>query len=528
MDRRRFLKGSAAATALLPMPRLARAQGAKTLRFVPYSDVAIIDPIWTTGYSTRTHALLVWDTLYGLDETLQPQPQMVEGHVVAEDGKRWTLTLRPGLVFHDGSKVLARDAVASIKRWGARDAFGQSLMAATDEISAPDDRTIVFRLNRPFPNLPAALARPSALVAAIMPEYLAQTDPFKQIPEAIGSGPFRYVKEERVPGARHVYARHEGYVPRADGKPSFTAGPRIAYLDRVEFVVMPDPATAISALQAGEIDWVEQPLIDMLPILRKDPNIVVEVKDPTGMAGQIRLNHLQPPFNNPAIRRVILKALDQEACMDAVCGGDPAVKRATMGFFPSGSPMASDAGIGALGAAKDHAALKRELSEAGYKGERIVFLSGQDVPRISQVAEVAADMLRRIGANVDFVAADWGTVLQRITKRDPVEAGGWSCYVTYWSGLDLGSPATNSPLRGNGVKAGPGWPTSPEIEALRAQWLETPDLAGQKAIAEKIQLQAMQDVPYVPAGQYFQPVAYRKGITGMLNGVPVFTNIRKG
>ncbi|WP_420103565.1 ABC transporter substrate-binding protein [Bosea sp. (in: a-proteobacteria)] len=526
MDRRQFLAASAAA--LLPMPRIAQAQDARTLRFVPYSDVAIIDPIWTTGYSTRTHALLVWDTLYGLDEALQPQPQMVEGHVVEDEGRRWTLTLRPGLVFHDGSKVLARDAVASIKRWGARDTFGQALMAATDELTATDDRTIVFRLSRPFPNLPAALARPSALVAAIMPEHLAQTDPFKQIPEAIGSGPFRYVKEERVPGARHVYARHAGYVPRSGGTPSFTAGPRVAYLDRVEFTVMPDPATAVSALQAGEVDWVEQPLIDMLPILRKDPNIVVEVKDPSGMAGQIRLNHLQAPFNNPAIRRVILKALDQTACMDAVCGGDPAVRRATMGFFPAGSAMASEEGLAALKAPKDYAALKRELAEAGYKGERIVFLSGQDVPRISQVAEVGADMLRKLGANVDFVAADWGTVLQRITKRDPVEAGGWSCYVTYWSGLDLASPATSSPLRGNGTKASPGWPTSPEIETLRAQWLEAPDLATQKAIAARIQLQAMQDVPFVPAGQYFQPVAYRKGLTGMLSGVPVFTNLRKG
>jgi peptide/nickel transport system substrate-binding protein len=526
MDRRQFLKVSAAA-ALLPAPNIARAQDNKVLRFVPYSDVAIIDPIWTTGYSTRTHALLVWDTLYGLDENLQPQPQMVEGHVVDDDGKRWTLTLRPGLVFHDGSKVLARDAVASIKRWGVRDTFGQSLMAVTDEISAPDDRTIVFRLSKPFPLLPAALARPSALVAAIMPQRLAETDPFKQIAEVIGSGPFRYVPQERIPGARHVYSRHEGCVPRSAGTPSFMAGPRTPYLDRIEFQVMPDPATAISALQTGAVDWVEQPLIDLLPTLRKNPDIVVAIKDPSGMAGQLRLNHTQAPFNNPAIRRVILRALDQQDCMNAVCGGDPEVVRTSMGFFPSNSAMASEAGIEALKAPKDYAKLKQELIEAGYKGERIVLLSGQDVPRIAMVCEVAADMLKKIGANVDFVAADWGTVLQRITNRRPVEEGGWSCYVTYWSGLDLGTPATNSPMRGNGAKGGPGWPESPAIEALRARWLETGDVAQQKAIAQEIQLQAMQDVPYVPAGQYFQPVAYRKTLTGMLNGVPVFTNLRK-
>jgi peptide/nickel transport system substrate-binding protein len=508
------------------LPRIARAATSRVLRFVPYSDVAIIDPIWTSGYSTRTHALLVWDTLYGLDERLQPQPQMVEGHLVEDDGKRWTLTLRSGLVFHDGSKVLARDAVASIKRWGVRDAFGQSLMAATDELSAPDDRTIVFRLKKPFPLLPLALARPSALVAAIMPERLAATDPFKQIPEAIGSGPFRYVKEERIPGARHVYARHEGYVPRPNGTPSFTAGPRVAYLDRVEFNVMPDPASAATALQTGAVDWVEQPLIDLLPVLRKDPNIVVEVKDQTGFVGQLRLNHLNPPFNNPAVRRVILQALDQEACMEAVCGGDPSVRRSKVGFFPVNSAMASDAGIAPLLAPKDYAKLAKDLVAAGYAGEKIVFLAGQDVPRISQVCEVAADMLRRIGANVDFVAADWGTVLQRVTNRHPIADGGWSCYVTYWAGLDLGSPATNSPLRSNGAKASPGWPESAALERLRDAWIETADEAAQKAIASDIQLQAMQDVPYVPAGQYFQPVAYRKSLSGMLNGVPVFTNIR--
>ncbi len=525
MDRRQFLKASAAA-ALLPMPGIARAQESKVLRFVPYADVAIIDPIWTTAYATRTHALAVWDTLYGLDENMQPQPQMVEGHTVEADGKLWTLKLRDGLVFHDGTKVLARDCVASIKRWGVRDAFGQSLMAATDELSAPDDKTIVFKLKKPFPLLTAALGRPSSLIPVIMPERLAMTDPFKQIPEAIGSGPFSYVKAERVPGARHVYAKHAAYVPR-QGTPSFTAGPRAAYFDRVEFQVIPDPATAAAALQSGSVDWIEQPLIDLLPVLKKNRDIVVEIKDPSGMCGQVRLNHTQPPFNNPAVRRVILKGLNQADCMSAVAGGDSTLWRDKAGFFSVTSPMSSDAGLDAIGSSKDYAALKKELAEAGYKGERVVFLSGQDVPRISAVCEVAAEMMRQIGMNVDFVPADWGTVIQRITNRGPVEDGGWSCYVTYWSGLDLATPATNTPLRANGAKASAGWPNSPALEALRDSWLETGDLEKQKLIARDLQLQALQDVPFVPAGQYFQPVAYRNNLTGMLNGVPVFTNLRK-
>lgn len=525
MDRRQFLK-SAAGSALLAAPSLALAQGTNVLRFVPYADVAIIDPIWTTSYATRTHALLIFDTLFGLDESLQPQPQMVEGHRVEDDGKRWTLTLRPDLVFHDGSRVLARDCVASLKRWGVRDAFGQALMAATDELSASDDRTIVLRLKRPFPLLAHALARPSSLIPVIMPERLALTDPFKQVAEAVGSGPFSYVASERVPGARHIYARHGAYKPR-EGAPSFTAGGRVAHFDRVEFQVIPDAATAAAALQSGSVDWVEQPLIDLLPVLKNNRDIVVEIKDPFGWCGQVRLNHTQPPFNNPAVRRVILKGLNQADCMNAVAGNDNALWRDKVGFFSAGSAMASDAGIEAIGSSSDYAALKQELAEAGYKGERVVFLSGQDVPRISAVCEVAAEMMRRIGMNVDFVPADWGTVQQRIVKRGPVEEGGWSCYATYWSGLDLASPATNTPLRANGARGATGWPDSPAIEALRDKWLDAADLPAQKVVARDLQLQALKDVPFVPAGQYFQPVAYRKNLTGMLKGVPVFTNLRK-
>ncbi len=204
MRRRELLKAipSSVTGAMLAAPSIASPQGSRTLNFIPYADVAVIDPVFSTAYTTRTHALAVFDTLYGTDEALQPQPQMVAGHIVEDDGLTWRLTLRDKLVFHDGTPVLARDCAASIRRWGARDAFGQVLMDATKEIQAPDDRTLVFRLKRPFPLLPAALGRASSLVPAIMPERLANTDPFKQLTEVVGSGPFRFLTDERVAGAR--------------------------------------------------------------------------------------------------------------------------------------------------------------------------------------------------------------------------------------------------------------------------------------------------------------------------------------
>ena len=527
MRRRRLLQSLTLAPAALAAPRPALADPTKILTFVPYADVAATDPIWSSSYATRTAALAVYDTLYGSDENLVAHPQMVAGHVVEQDGLLWRLTLREGLVFHDGERVLARDCVASIRRWGRRDAFGQQLLAATEELDAPDDRTIRFRLKRPFPLLPQALGRASSLIPVMMPERLARTDPFTQISEVVGSGPFRYVAAERVPGARHVFEKHAAYVPRPEGTPSQTAGPRIAHLDRVVFNVMPDPAAAAAALQAGEVDWVEQPLIDLLPRLRRSRDVVVEVKDRTGYMGHLRFNHLHPPFDNAAVRRVVLAAVSQQDCMSAVVGAEEALANSHVGAYAPISPMATDAGIPPRGP-RDVAALRQQLAAAGYKGERVVMLGGMDVPRIAAVCEVTRDVMVRLGMNVDFVAGDWGTVTARINNREPVERGGWSAYCIYVGGIDAMSPAMHGMLRGSGTRGGPfGWPTSERMEYLRARFFTAPDEAAGRAIAHEMQAVMFEEAIYAPLGQFIQPVAYRRRLTGMLGGVPVFTNLRK-
>ena len=263
--RRRHLFGAAAAgaAALLPRPGLAQTPNARVLRFVPIADLGVLDPIVTTTYITRNHGYLVWDTLYGLDEAVRPRPQMAEGHAVEEDERRVLIRLLPGLRFHDGEPVLARDCVSSVRRWGARDSLGQTLLAMTDSLEAPDNRTVLFSLRRPFPLLFDALAKTSPPGCFIMPERLARTDPAQPIREVVGSGPFRFLPDERVAGAHVAYARFEGYAPREDGEPSGTAGPKRAHFDRVEWRTVPDPATAAAALQAGEADWCEFPTPDL-------------------------------------------------------------------------------------------------------------------------------------------------------------------------------------------------------------------------------------------------------------------------
>jgi peptide/nickel transport system substrate-binding protein len=525
MKRRSFLATSASALAL---PALVRAQSQTTFRFIPQIDLAFLDPHWTTAYISRNHGYMVFDTLFGQDGEYKYSPQMLEGYTVENDGKQWNLTLREGLLWHDGDKVVARDCVASLQRWSKRDALGQALLAATDELSAVDDRTIRFRLNKPFPLLPNALGKSPSPMCAMMPERIAKTDPFKQITEIIGSGPFRYLMDERIPGSRNVYARFDKYKPRDSGTPDWTAGPKIVHYDRVVWTTMPDDGTKSAALQNGEQDWWENPSYDLLPLLRKDPKIKVATQDPTGSDQMMRPNHSQPPFNNPAVRRAFMLAIDQTEFMQAVVGNDTEMYYTPLGMFCPHTPMASEDGLEPLKGPRDYAKVTEMIKQAGYAGEKTTLMVPTDYVTLKALGEVMADTMKRVGLNVDYVATDWGTMLQRRNKKDPVEQGGWSDLMTGWAGTDHLSPPAHIALRGNGdsPSSWPGWCVSPELERLRNAWFDAPDLAGQQDICRKMQVQAMQDVPYFPLGQYQTPTAYRSNITGVLNGFATFWNVR--
>lgn len=527
MNRRQLLQAGAAAGLALAAPDRARSAAPSVLKFIPQADVAVLDPIWTTAKITQYHAYMVFDTLFGMDGHYRMSPQMLESVAAEDDGKRWTLVLRSRLKWHDGEPVLARDCVASILRWGRRDNFGQSLLAATDRLSAPDDNTIEFRLKKPFPMLPNALGSTSGNLPVMMPERLAKTDPYAQVAEMIGSGPYRFKADERVPGSLLVYERFAGYRPRAAGAPDWTAGPKVAHFERVEWHVVPDQTAAAGALQSGEVDWWENPSQDIVPLLKAAAGIKVAVHNPNGVIGAMRFNHLHPPFDNPAIRRAVLLAIDQADFMAAAVGTEAEMSRAGVGFFCPQSPMASDLGMQALAGKRDPGRAKQLIEAAGYKGENVVLLAATDFPVLKAFADVGADALRRCGFNVNYQAMDWGTVVQRRAKKDAPQNGGWSVFSTSWPGLDQFDPASNVMLRCNGAEAWPGWPNSPRIEALRGQWLETADIPGQKRICAEIQKQAFEDVPYVPLGQYFQPMAYRTNLAGLLNGFPIFWNVRR-
>jgi peptide/nickel transport system substrate-binding protein len=522
MKRRTFLASSAAA---LAAPHIASA-APSVLKFIPEGDLSMLDPVWTTATNARNHGYMVFDTLWGQDDSYAMQPQMVAGHVVENDGKQWTITLRDGLKFHDNEPVRARDVVPSIRRFAARDAFGQALMAVTDELSAVDDKTFRFRLKKPFPLLPNALGKTGTPMPCIMPERLAVQDPNKQITEMIGSGPFRFLANERVAGSHVVYEKFAGYVPRADGPPTFTAGPKRVYFDRVEWITIPDPQTSANAMTNGEMDWWQSPTTDLLPGMMKGGKLASAVVDTAGGIGVLRFNFLYPPFDNPAIRRALLGAIDQSEFMIAANGDDRTYWKDGVGVFTPGTPMASNAGIEVLTGKRDLDKVKRDLQAAGYKGEPIVMLGASDYPTTNALALVAQDVLKRVGMNIDFQAVDWGTVVQRRASKSAPDKGGWNIFFTYLNGTNNFDPAGQLGIRGNGANGWFGWPALPKLEALRDQWFAAPDLAAQKKICEEIQLQVWQDVPYIPLGLTYFPTIWRKGLTGMRSGFAQFYDLR--
>jgi peptide/nickel transport system substrate-binding protein len=528
MRRRDILKTALAGTAAIATPLAApavRAQGAKVLRFVPHADPASLDPVWTTADITRNISLAVFDTPYGLDKGGNPHPQMLSGATLSADGLTWEGKLRDGLKFHDGSPVLARDMVASVARASKRDALGQALAARTDEMSAPDDKTMRIRLKSKFGLLPTALGQYSM---AVMPERIAKTDAFSQIPEVMGSGPYTFKTDERIPGARVVMEKFAGYVPRpAGGADSFTAGPKVPHFDRTVWTIMPDPATAMAALQNNEIDWWENPTIDLVPALKRNRNLVLENKDPAGSIGCLRFNCLLPPFDNVAMRRAIQIAINQRDVMEAVAGAEPSMIRVPAGLFIPGSPLANDEGFDRVAKWGNLEEGKRALEAAGYKGERIVSLSATSIPSIWAEAQVANDVMKRMGINLDVAALEWGTVVQRRASQEPIDKGGWNIFYTYLGGAGNMSPASMSAARGNGKQAWFGWPSMPKMEELRNQWFDAPDLAAQKALVRQMQALCWDEVPYVNLGSYVGVTGYYSYLKGVRDGFPQMYGVQR-
>lgn len=521
MHRRTFL--GAATVAALPRFAIAQPANARVLRFVPQANLTLTDPIITTAAVSTNHGYLVFDTLFGLDSVQQPKPQMAEGFTVSDDGRTYQVQLRDGLKFHDGEKVRAVDCAASLERWAARDTFGQTVAKFVDTWGAADDRTIRITLKQPFPLLIEAIAKADATVAFIMPERLAKTDPLKNVPELIGSGPFRFIKDEFVAGSNVAYARNSDYVPRQE-KPDWTSGGKVAHFDRVEWKIIPDASTAASALQSGEVDWYEQAQADLVPLLRRNADITLGPSNPQGYIGGLRFNHLHPPFDDVRMRRAVLIAVNQDDYMRAVTGNDPSLFQICRSQYPCGTTYGSQ--VEGTNQSGNIDAARALIKESGYAGQKAVIINPTDFASIAPLGELTYDLFKQLGINTELVEADWGTVVQRRASKEPVDKGGWSVFHTWFTGGFIINPVVSAPFRGGNNWFG--WYQNPKIEALTDQWLQAPDLAARKRIAASIQAENFAQVPTVTLGQFQIPTAYRRSLQGQVPcSSPLFWNVQR-
>jgi peptide/nickel transport system substrate-binding protein len=513
------------AIAALALSATVGAVSAETLIAVPHSGLRVLDPILTTAHITRNHAYMIYDTLVGLDSSFKPQPQMADW-TISPDKLVWTFKLRDGLKWHDGTPVTAEDCIASIKRWGSRDSSGQLLMERTASLVATDARTITLTLKEDFAYVLDVLAKPSSSAAFMMPKRIAQTPADTAITEHIGSGPFKFVTKEYQPGVKAVYEKFADYLPRKEPA-SWLAGGKVVKVDRVEWVTMPDSQTALNAIASGEIDYIEAPPPDLLPLVESNPELQVKLLATLGQQTMGRMNFLHPPFDNPKIRKAALLALRQKDFLEALVGS-PKYYKVCGALFGCGTPFEDESGAATLIANGDVAAAKALLKEAGYDGTPIVLLHPTDVITVKTQPVVAAQLLRAAGFVVDLQPMDWQTLVTRRASQKPPAEGGWNMFFTNWIVPEIMTPLFNPMLSGRGKAGFVGWPDDPQLEKLRADFVAAKTPEAQKKAASAIQAHAMDVVNYVPLGEYKIPSVWRKETSGWLESpVPLFWNVVK-
>lgn len=500
----------------------------RMLRIVPNADLQTLDPIVTTAGVVQSHGQMIYDQLFGRDAEQRPQPQMIQAWSVSEDALTWSFRLRDGLKFHDGTPVTATDVVASLRRWGARDPHGRQILAITDAMDVgADERSFVWRLRRPYGLMLVALSKPAGNMPAIMPARLAATDPATAVTETIGSGPFIFARQDWTPGSRAVYRRNADYIPR--GEPaSGTAGGKVAHVDRVEFITIRDAQTAALALVNGEVDYVESPGVDFLPMLRQRGMRIVRTNT-LGAPGMIRMNHLHKPFDEPRVRQALMLLVDQAEILQAMFS-DPSLYQVCHAFFVCGSPQESNAGVPpGLGTPVARARARDLLRESGYDGTPIVIMDPTDNPLVHGPTLVLAQQMQAVGFRTELQPMDFASMASRRANRRPPAEGGWHIGLTFWNGLGASDPVGNVPMQASCDRAWPGWPCDAAHQSLIDAFPYAASESERRRIIDELNASAYRLVPYVPYGQWYLPSALHPQIDAVLAmpGIVIAWNARK-
>ena len=498
---------------------------AATLKVVAHADPKILDPTWSTNYISRNHGYMIYDTLFAEDEKGEVHPQMAEGYTVSDDRLTYTITLRDGLKWHDGAPVTTADVIPSVKRWASVDRAGRALAGFMKEMKAVNDKTFQIILNAPFGHVIEVLGKGDANVPFIMPARVAATPATEQIKEYIGSGPFKLALSEWKPGERIVYLKNEDYKPRSEPPSAFSGG-KVAHVDRVEWVTMPDQFTAVNALIAGEVDIIEALQPDLFPIVEAKKDIKLFQWNEAGLQSVLRFNHLQAPFNNVDARRAVMSSIQQDMFMTAQ-HGDPRFFRACND--PLGCEVGNKGPYGDLLLKPDLPKAKALLKQSGYNGAPVAVLHQTDLISSNKMAPVLSNVLTNVGFKVDVQSMDSQTYFVRRNNRGPAANGGWNIFFTVSLMSNVPNPMYNIFTDASCDKAFVGWMCDPELETMRRAYeiAATPEDA--KQIADQISKRIVDQAHFVPMGIYNVFGAYRNDrVSGWLKApAAVFWNIKK-
>ncbi|MBS7809679.1 ABC transporter substrate-binding protein [Roseococcus pinisoli] len=515
-----------AALAALPLAAPAFAQNRgdpRVLRIKLFGDLRALDPFVSPEYMARNHGYMVYDTLFALDSKMRPQPQMVASHSTSPDGLTWNFTLRDNLRFHDGAPVTSEDVIASLRRWSIRDGHGGQMLAEGNRLEAVDAKSFRLVLQRPWPLVLDALAKPSGLPAFIMPARIASTPITTPITDATGSGPYKLAREDWRLGDRTTYRRNTDYVPRAEPSDGL-AGAKIGKVDVIEWVSLPDAATALNALQTGELDIFEELPPDLFPVVQRNRNLRLAAQDNAGVQPSFRMNHVVAPFDNVKLRQAMRLLVDPAEMMPAYMT-DPARWQDCRSFFPCSSPFHTSEGW----VTPNLDLARTAVQQSGYDGTPVVILDAQDSTISSTFARVSADRLRRVGMNVDLQAMDWATLVTRRLSKNPSNQGGWNLFVSAPAAVDIMDPVSHNGMRAAAARTAlPGWPDDPELERLRDAFAAAGTLEERRRLAMASQLRALEVVPYIPIGMMSLVRGHSARLSGILEAaIPVYWNITK-
>ena len=516
-----ILAGAVAATLALASVSTAFAKSVLRLRY--NGDITQLDPLFSTAYPNRDMAYLIWDTLYSMDSKLTPQPQMVERHTLSPDGLTYTFTLRDKLAFHDGAPVTSADVIASIKRWMTKDSLGLNIQSRMQTLEAVDDKTFRLILKQPFGQVLNGFARMTSYPLFVMPKRIAET-PIGELKEWIGSGPFKLVKSEWVPGVKFVVEKNEAYVPRKEPADNL-AGGKIPGVDRIERILIPDENSAVNALLAGEIDYMTTAPTDFLQIFEKTGTFEIAKQPLPGSSMQIVPNHTLPPFDNIKVRQALQYAINQTDLMTSLYGNRKDLWKPCPAMFMCGQPYDTDVNSQRY-MKQDLEKARALLKEAGYNGTPVMYMHPMDSVVLREGGTVLVEAMRRAGFVVDDVQMDTATFFSRRNNKGPVSAGGWNLFLTAFNGDAMQDPLINPFVTGACDKAFVGWPCDDKLQAAWQEFMNASDKASSKAAAVKIQDRANEIVTFIPGGQFDYVSVWNKKVKNVVTGnIVVFWNV---